>query len=325
MILSDTECPSLEGAIEDCTQWMFNRSRRSAIHYGADTLQILGRLVLIDFLVFLTSKWIKGLRRINEDVKKSSILVDEDSIPTLRDFVLPTASLAEKTTLLLESFDMSSSTHFNRDSSNPLDGVAEDLAVRSDHMKQCAIQLQALHSARLNEQSRRSDIRESNAVKRLTVLATIFLPLSLSTGILSMQSRLTKIHLILWDFVAIFLDLALIVLLLFWITESSRLPHLLHSFKRICTLPYNRDVSEQRKNLKGRIWNIVWWTLSCPSIVIVIVALNFGMFQPVQMAWKILGYGVAAGAGFLILSGASYVVFSLLWDWFDAHDDSGYG
>ncbi len=311
--------------MEDCTQWMFNRSRASAVHYGADTLQTLGRLFLVDFMVFLTSKWIKGLSQLIEDVEKSKIPIDEDGIPTMKDYILPTVSLAEKATLLLESLNLSSNTHFNRDNSNSLDAIAEDLAIRSNHIKQRAIQLQALYSAKLNEHFGRSSIRESHAVKRLAILASIFLPLSLSSGILSMQSRLTDIHLVLWDFIAVCIDLALVVLVFFWVTESSRLPLLTKSLKRMCIFPYDMDVTERKKRLKERIWKIVWWTLSLPSLVIVALALNVGMFGQVQTGWKILGYGIAAGAGFLIIIGLLYVGFSFLWGWFDAHDDSGFG
>ena len=325
ILLSDTDSPTLENTIEDCTDWMFNRTRGSAVRHGADTLETLGRLVLVDFMVFLTSKWIKGLRQSKEDIEKRSTSIQGDGLPTVRDFVLPTASLAEKADLLLESLNLPSSTHFIRDTSNPLDPVAEDLAVQSTHMKQSAIQLQALNATRLDDQLKRSNIQESNAVKRLTILASIFLPLSLTAGLLSMQNRLKDIHLVLWDFIAISIDLGFIALSFFWITKSSRLPFLVTSFKRICTVPYGWAVNEQGKISRRQVWDIVWWTLSFPVLAIIAVALNFGMFGNVQVAWKILGYGIAAGGGLLIVAGALYAGFSFLWAYFDAHDDSGYG
>jgi hypothetical protein len=46
----------------------------------------------------------------------------------------------------------------------------------------------------------RRSVSESSTLWLLSVLASIFLPLSLATGILSMQTRLTNLHYLLYDF-----------------------------------------------------------------------------------------------------------------------------
>jgi hypothetical protein len=57
----------------------------------------------------------------------------------------------------------------------------------------------------------RIGILEAESVKRLTILATVFLPLSLGTGLLSMQSRISNVHLVLYDYVGLILNMALLI------------------------------------------------------------------------------------------------------------------
>ena len=110
------------------------------------------------------------------------IRLKDDGVPAMTVFVLPTVWLAEKATLLLGSLKSYSSTQFNREDSSPLNIIVEDLAIRSDHTKKSAVRLQELYSATLNELYRCSGALESRAVKRLAILASNFLTLSLGTG-----------------------------------------------------------------------------------------------------------------------------------------------
>ena len=58
-----------------------------------------------------------------------------------------------------------------------------------------------------------------------------------------------------------------------------------------------------------------------PIFAVIIVAVNVSMFGSVEVAWKILGHGVAGGVGFFILGGILYVTFSFLWYLFDDFDN----
>lgn len=73
------------------------------------------------------------------------------------------------------------------------------------------------------------NVRESQGVRRLTLLATIFLPLSLASSILAMSTRFRDLHLLLFDFVAVFTVLSSVALLIYstiavgnWISEQLR-------------------------------------------------------------------------------------------------------
>lgn len=59
------------------------------------------------------------------------------------------------------------------------------------------------------------DVYESRGVKRLTLLATIFLPLSLSASILAMNTRFRDLHLLLFDFVGVFFVLGSFALMIY--------------------------------------------------------------------------------------------------------------
>ncbi|KIW95812.1 uncharacterized protein Z519_02876 [Cladophialophora bantiana CBS 173.52] len=59
------------------------------------------------------------------------------------------------------------------------------------------------------------NVNESRDVKGLTVLAAIFLPLSLSSSILAMSTRLVDLNILLYDFVGVFLILSSIAIVLY--------------------------------------------------------------------------------------------------------------
>ena len=48
------------------------------------------------------------------------------------------------------------------------------------------------------------NVRESYSVKRLIIVASIFLPLSLASSVLSMQTRFVDLHLLLYDILGVF-------------------------------------------------------------------------------------------------------------------------
>ncbi|KAL8992065.1 MAG: hypothetical protein Q9169_007401 [Polycauliona sp. 2 TL-2023] len=59
------------------------------------------------------------------------------------------------------------------------------------------------------------NVQDSNGVKRLTLLATIFLPLSLSSSILAMSTRFRDLHLLLFDFIGVFFFLGSFALVIY--------------------------------------------------------------------------------------------------------------
>ena len=208
------------------------------------------------------------------------IKTDQDGLPTAQSFVSQTDHIAEKTTLLLERLGLSSGTGYRGADTNFLEFKAEDLAVRTAHMTQLASQLQDSRLAKYNDTIVRANLRESRAVRRLAILASVFLPLTLSATILNIQKRFLDIHQALWDFAALSLDISLIALLLFGVMT-----------------PRGRSILGKVQHHTGRT---LWWLLLVPAAVTG-VGINYGMFASSQIAWKIIAIGLPASVGFGVM------------------------
>jgi hypothetical protein len=129
------------------------------------------------------------------------------------------------------------------------------------------------------------DMSQSGNVQTLTLLATIFLPLSLSAGVLSMQSRFHELGVRLYDFFGIVVLLVAIVLtLLHWIS-----------------------MYRMGMELVGRLQKRRWYRLyTRPAFIVaskpffmttglvVLVSFLVGMFKDVSLGARILGWGLLA-------------------------------
>jgi hypothetical protein len=156
-------------------------------------------------------------------------------------------------------------------------------------------------------------IDDSTSIKRLTILAAIFLPLSLASGILSMQTRFAALHLLLYDFLGVFLLIASFTALTYFVlrgfTELSR-----------------RD--DARLHREYAPWKVRWWsskadddeaefamilftkyTLFFFVWAITVVSFIVGMVLEVALGLKILGYGLAALVGTCLL----LIVLAFCW------------
>ena len=89
-----------------------------------------------------------------------------------------------------------SSSTFDRDQISMLQKICHQ---RLRSVQRSMDKLNRAHETR----DKAHNIRESVSVKRLTILATIFLPLLLSTSILNMRSRFVDLKLKLYDFVGV--------------------------------------------------------------------------------------------------------------------------
>lgn len=135
----------------------------------------------------------------------------------------------------------------------------------------------------------RREMRQTNSVQRLTILATIFLTLSLSAGVLSMQTRFKDLGPLLYDFFGVVVLLgALVFPLLMFL-----------SFLKIYTDRLLVDL-ELRSGSIASLWKIVrriWFTLVWIGIAILatiaLVSFSLGMFRDMFLGAKILGYGIA--------------------------------
>lgn len=151
------------------------------------------------------------------------------------------------------------------------------------------------------------DVHESRGVKRLTMLATIFLPLSLSSSILAMSTRLADLHLLLYDFVGVFLILGSVALafytiitlgngILLWLRKQKQLSlmKMIHSEHRGVMWVYRHLI-------------LVWLhTGSVVALVIFWVGLTvsfiIGMVDNVIFGLKFLGYFIAGMAAAALIA-----------------------
>ncbi|KAF5989749.1 hypothetical protein FBULB1_594 [Fusarium bulbicola] len=133
------------------------------------------------------------------------------------------------------------------------------------------------------------NINQTRDVQQLTLLATIFLPLSLAAGVLSMQTRFKDLGTLLYDFFGVVVLLAAIVLI---IMILSKLMAVVNEVDSKCSA----RSSGYREDFRGKLLltiNTGFFVFGC----LVLSSFLVGMFKDVSLGAKILGYGVAAICG----------------------------
>lgn len=141
------------------------------------------------------------------------------------------------------------------------------------------------------------NIQESIRVKRLTVLATIFLPLSLSTSILSIQGRFVDLGPKLYDFVGVFVIVGSAAVLLLLLAKAiSRLKK-----SQFWELLSPRMLWQQPSRWHIRVFSVVMAISYCSAVALTIASFVIGMVENVVLGVKILGFGLAGVIGFPIV------------------------
>lgn len=142
---------------------------------------------------------------------------------------------------------------------------------------------------RLFELSR--DMHEAQNVRLLSILASIFLPLSLACGLLSMQTRFSELHYLLYDFFGVLVLLGTTVAVILAALRS----HLW--WKRLLTKleedPLFRDINPTAQIVVPYCLVLGWGLLISSFLV--------GMIKDVGLGLKILGYGALVAVGISLL------------------------
>jgi hypothetical protein len=140
------------------------------------------------------------------------------------------------------------------------------------------------------------EIQESTSIRLLTLLASIFLPMSLASGILSMQTRFASLHYLLYDFcgvvtifgtliVTVFLVLKLFIVLMDQFTKArARFGRWLY-YEQVLIWPAAFAVSSLV---------LGFWALIFTSFMV-------GMIKDIALGLRILGYGCATYVGLLVI------------------------
>lgn len=175
----------------------------------------------------------------------------------------------------------------------------------SKEIKGCIERLSVSLEHDLKFLSLRREMKQTSNVQQLTILATIFLPLSLSAGVLSMQTRFKDLGTLLYDFfgVVVLLGALVVPLLLFLSFIKLATDHILVNLDLQMTS--GRTVRSYRYVRKYAA-PFLWLGLALLAILI-LISFIIGMFLNVGLGAKILGYGVA------IFSFPAFCVISFFW------------
>lgn len=173
--------------------------------------------------------------------------------------------------------------------------VAADLRGLSSDLRRKAGDLPKTLAHHLHFLEMRRSIRESDRLSMLTILASIFLPLSLACGILSMQTRLKDLNYLLYDFCGVVvLLLTLVALLLLFVRGSmtivSRTSGWGSFLKKFVTGAFAVIVSS------------IWAVILASFIV--------GMAVDVRLGGLVLGYGLAGLTAIAVLNAIATLVLA---------------
>ncbi|KAK2732665.1 hypothetical protein CKAH01_19036 [Colletotrichum kahawae] len=138
----------------------------------------------------------------------------------------------------------------------------------------------------------RREMKQTSKVQQLTVLATIFLPLSLSAGVLSMQTRFKDLGALLYDFFGVTIILGVFVapFLLFLKFLVLARDHILVNL--------DFEISQENKRRRPRnsylamrqYLSVGLWILLSVLAMLVLVSFILGMFKNVYLGAKVLGF-----------------------------------
>lgn len=200
-------------------------------------------------------------------------------------------------------------------------GISADIALYLLQIRSTSAQLISLAEHNMSQYQQAWDtyrdllnIREAEGVKRLTVLAALFLPLSLSASILSMNNRLVDEPLRLFDFVGVFFIVSWLALLVYaLIVTFNKLVSYMNAddesaswesgrWTRIVPIlaesPRKLLVVEKTETVLKYTAIPLLWTLLAVSFTISMVK-DHG--NDVQLGMKVLAYGIIGLLGLIFV------------------------
>lgn len=157
--------------------------------------------------------------------------------------------------------------------------------------------------------------RQQAAVKLLTWIACIFLPLSTASSILSMSSRAKDIGSVWWDWLSIVVITGLVVLLGYtWAMKSFVFTRSLQfSYLRMLVTESKKDTlkDHKRRHLVHPAVAILVFLSICAFTVGTVTALLMGMFMSLETGAKVLGLSVAGAVGLTVVPLFIWRIFNL--------------
>ncbi|KAF2996876.1 hypothetical protein E8E13_004898 [Curvularia kusanoi] len=166
-----------------------------------------------------------------------------------------------------------------------LEHFEEDVASNKRELMYLNQELVAKERTRLDRYSN----DQSNSVKRLTILATYFLPLSISATILSMQTRFSDLGFLLYDFVGVTLLLGFVALTIYTLS------------KKIMAFQKSMQDGDNLISIRGKSVRLTRMKFAYPTSLLLTVSFLIGIFKDENVGLKVLGFEAAGAFGVLIL------------------------
>jgi hypothetical protein len=160
-----------------------------------------------------------------------------------------------------------------------------DVYTSCDEVKKQASRLLAQEEQQYSMYTTTLGIQESESVKRLTILAAMFLPLPLGIGMLSMQARFKSLGYLLYDLVGVTIMIGYLALMLYYVLKLGRYVQALNRWKRTDETSSMFKFLLRNKGLNAI--GLVYWSFALSAFVV-------GMFSDTALGLRILGYGTAA-------------------------------
>ena len=152
------------------------------------------------------------------------------------------------------------------------------------------------------------------SVKRLTLLASIFLPLSLASSVLSMNTRVSKLGILWYDYAGLCSILVFCVFVVYQcmritdllsVNQAAAIARLLDRLKktkpRLWALFRSVLLSSVFTKSEARIWSTLRFLIYCGLAETFVASFCVGIFKDVDLGLKILGYGTAGWCGLLLV------------------------
>jgi hypothetical protein len=169
-----------------------------------------------------------------------------------------------------------------------------------------ASRIQAYNERRYNLYVSELNIRGSLSVKRLTALATGFLPLSLGASLLAMDTRFANLNFLLYDFVGVGLLLFFLMFIVYFLLKQIVRTRGWRPFGEVLLKVNIQNMKlnsyerrRQQKLQKGaRLFEKIKVIFGGFAGTYTVISFLVGMFASVSLGLRVWGYGIA---GMLVL------------------------
>ena len=191
--------------------------------------------------------------------------------------------------------------------------IAREIRANLSTARFLADDMRRRHAEKFNTALTKSNEKQTASLKRLTLVASVFLPLTLGATVLAMTTRPSGLGILWYNYFGICLTLGFVVLVLY---QGSRFAQ--DAWKGTAGSEYTRlwasGVRPVVHNIqKGHGLFFRMTTLYLLALgAVVVTSFLAGMFQDLESSLDVLKYGVGAWGGLIILACLAWIAVRLL-------------